>query len=1477
MKSRKNEIKFLLKISICFIIILLIFTLLQGQIKNSSFVSLANVDTSKEFHYLSDIPYKTGTTAWGNVTMDKANDDSLISVKIEGAYYTFEKGIWAHATSTLIYDLSDYSDYDYFTAYIGMNKTAANSSNGVKFYIYTSTDGNNWNLKTQEEPTVMRAGSNADFVKISIKDAKYLKLYANDNGNNGNDHAVYADAKLIKETYKEPGENLVPSIEKLEEDIKTKYAGADLKNNKEYEKTLLQREFINRVGNYALRRLLSENEQNKEVFSWLTNDTENLRLYLVGGKPEGGSYYNSLNVLSKLYSAHKDDLAVETQGNNGRPLKELYRKMMLSISLTHSASVHLWCDVTTKSNPVTRYEIYKKLYSEKKIEYEIFENLTVEEMRWVMNTIISDEEIEWLNFYTKQKGNDNPYGYVRYTSGYNYNLPQYYSAEERANWNKKYYLDQYNITYETKHPRLWIVFEQGAVCGGISKTGSCIWGSLKGLPNTCISQPGHCAYLRYYKNDNGDGIWSIWNNVTNWATSGRTEHLGNRMPNDWQPAGGWAASYILLAQAAQNEYNKYEEAEEVIMLAEVYDKDIKKAENMYRKALEIEKINYDAWTGLISVYEKDSSKTEEDWYNLAKEIVNELKYYPLPMINLLNAIEPHMQDQGYKAALTLLKTKALKDGTKTTTEQYIQPEATIQVANYLLGNTNTSVALFSFDGPNANELRLGSQFDGTNARWEYSIDGGKTWTETQENSVKLKPEQISEENDIKVHIIGVKRTEETIYTIDITKDILPNNLYANDLENRIIGADLTIEWRYEQEDNWTLYSVASPDLTGNKKIQVRKTATGTKLPSDESDIYTFTEDNQPNTRKYIGVSNLSIQEYSTQSNDSKRPFYAPNVIDGNINTIWHTDFRYNVTQQEVKPFITIKLNEPKYISALEFIQTKYKAGDPDFIKNGIVYISEDGKKWTEAGRIENCPQNNELRDITFNKSIYGQYVKLEMETYNMFASLAMVNLFEDITKIENIKPTAGIYYSTQEKTNQHVIARLVNPSTEITITNNNGKDTYVFTENGKFTFEFVDKKGNKGTAEAIVNWIDKDSPTADIKYGLDADKKLLILLDNISEDVYLLDENNKKINFIQVDKNKKVTNITYLDNQGEAYKILDKDENGKTKKITYKNITGKVPSVDKYITILENDVVTSEQYLDSEGNPIELTSKEDKDALKQLQETTRSNPLEYALQTSGEYEFKLLDKAENILYKSIKVDYINNDTKILASDITYNITRQTNQNVEATINPYIIDVNGNKDVDVVLTNNKNEVVNNKHIFTENGKFIFKYKEASDKDNWEEKQHEARVDWIDKTAPTAQISYNIKEPTKQSVVATLVNESEEIIIINNGTSKEHIFTKNGEFVFEFIDKAGNKGSATAKVDWIKTEQEKPAENQLGDINKDGKITATDLLLLKRHLVAGKKQEWILKGDEFKLGDINKDGKITATDLILIKRLVLKQIK
>ena len=1470
------------------------------------------------YKYLSDIEYvkDKSSVEWGSITLDSnletTYNDGLITLIVDGKKKRFLKGITAHATSTLIYDISSYN-YDYFSTYIGLDESRSSLGNGVKFSIYTSVDGENWDLKSEDNPPVLKGDSNALFEKIDIKGAKYLKLYCSNNGNNASDHSVYADAKLYKEGYEEQATENVDFIKTLEEYdnlLKDKTLEQQLKDD---ELTLLQRTFVNNVGYDLLQSIVSLNEENKQAVEWLMTDINNLRLYVLGGAPDGGSYYNSIKELARLYKSYKKDFKNTEPTNNkwypNMTKGDVYKKMAISLSLTHSTKVGYWAQIdhpSNRSDSLVRYSIYKQLYDDGKFVVSKrqdhtpwFEALTVEEMRYVMNNITDDEELIWLNEYTQKRIDEHPNEEEKYLQPHTYiayvwpdfENPIFHDPEKKDYWDNLFegIFSKYHVTYSTENDHVykaWMSMRNeygtGAVCGGISKLGAHIR-AAHGTPASVIGQPGHAAIIYYRKNEDGKGYWTIDNDVSGWAQSGKTERLSIRMPLGWgndSYVNGYAATYIVLAQEAMNDNVNYEKAEKIIMTAKLYEGDLKKQEELYRKALETQKINIDAWWGLINVYKADNTKTENDYYNLAQELGEALMPFPLPMKNLLDQIKEKITSVEYSFKYTLLETKLLNEGKSyDSTDIVLQPSITRTVASYLLGQMDTSLATFLFDGVEAKKIILSSRFDNTGVRWDYSIDGKKTWKEVafeadEPHKWKLTEEEINSitsENDIYVHIVGTDYTDNNIYKIDIEEQSMLENLYANDLENRIIGVNLETQWRYTEKDKWTLYSVASPDLTGNKTIQLRQGETGTKLASPASEIYTFTEDNQPDTRKYIRVSDLSIEEYSTQSVDKGRPFYAPNSIDGNINTMWHTDFRYNVITEGKNPFITIKLNQPRYISAVEFVQRKYKVNDPDDIKNVIVYVSEDGENWKEAGRIENCSTTNynDLKDITFSESVYGQYVKLHIETHNMFASLAMVNLFEDVTKIEKTKPTAGIYYSTKETTKDHVIARLVNPSTEIEITNNNGSDTYIFKENGEFTFEFKDKNGNYGSETAKVDWIDKDIPTADVDYELDGNKKLLILLDNISEDVYLLDKDNKKINYVDV-KDKKVRSISYLDSSENSYKTVELDENGNITKIKYKNNTGKVTNVVSYVTILTNGEVSEEQFLDENGTSVNI-SDEEKECLRELQQI-KINPLEYTFDNSGYYEFKLLDKASNIAYKNIRVDYLE-DNNIIASDISYSTTKLTNNDVIATINPYMINSKGEK-LDVKIVNNDS---NNQYIFKENGEFVFKYKDALDTESVEVKEHKVKVSWIDKTSPTATIQYSTQEDTDQPVIASLTGESETIFVTNNGTNRQYVFTENGDFTFEFEDEAGNIGKATAQVNWIKENSDENNEEMLGDTNKDGKITSTDLLLIKRHLVAGENQEWLLTDDKFKAGDINKDGQITATDLLMIKRLVLENMQ
>ena len=363
MKKVDND-KTKIKILIGVLIVLILTIPAMIHISNSA------VATSKQAIYLSDIPYiqEKSFVGWGSITLDKNLQSNanggLITLMIDGTKSNFLKGISAHATSNLVYDLSEY-DYDYFTAYIGLDAAMGTSGNGVKFYIYTSLDGENWDLKTPEAPQVFKGNTDAEFVKIDIQDVKYLKLVCDSNGNISSDHGVYANARLIKADYVENTSpiSFIKSVYEYDQMIKQ----ADF-SIEEQELVLLQREFVNNVGYTMLQNIANLDDEYKETLRWLITDKENLKMYIMGGRPTG-SYYNSLKVLTQLYTKYKTDFTNPEVTKYGTVLGDLYKKMAITLSLTHSSTVALWMqpgNPGNQSDAVKRYEIFKYLHANNK-------------------------------------------------------------------------------------------------------------------------------------------------------------------------------------------------------------------------------------------------------------------------------------------------------------------------------------------------------------------------------------------------------------------------------------------------------------------------------------------------------------------------------------------------------------------------------------------------------------------------------------------------------------------------------------------------------------------------------------------------------------------------------------------------------------------------------------------------------------------------------------------------------------------------------------------------------------------------------------------------------------------------------------------------------------------------------------------------------------------------------------------------------
>lgn len=964
-----------------------------------------------DFIYLSDVSAENllkKDVGFGVFQLDKNTSGNRISLMVDGTKNYFMKGLGAHAPATIIYKVSDYVKYyhyERFIAYLGLDSAQGNNGDGVRFTVSTSEDNSNY---TAVETTgVLKGTSNAVYVDIDLTGVNYIKIAISSNGNASSDHSVVADAKLAAKDYKDQSEenSLFKTVEEYDKEIKAyeeEHSGqshAQMLDDEVYRKFIYQRSFV-KAADYQMLKAYLYDESYVKTLDWFLNDMEALDLYTGGGAPEG-SYANFVEVLKNLYISRGSDM----NGANG----SLYKKMIITMALTHSATVTYWADSSMKSDAVRRYDIYKKLYENGLLINDVFAGLKVEEMRWVFNNISADEEIEWLNYYVRNHTNKKnqtewtlnnftpgPYYFITYTMGFNYYQPRFYSEENKASWQQKYYLtneiaqsDVYdiNITYANNHPRLWIVWEAGAVCGGISKTGTNLLTAF-GVPGVVIGQPGHAAYFQYFQTADGKGKWEIYNDVSGWTLSEKGERMLNGWGNsNWDSA--YQGSYVLLAQAALNEGDKYFTSQELVKIADVYRDDPEKQIQIYEEALSVLDLNMDAWLGMINAY-KAAGKSESEFLDLASRISKALTYYPLPMRDILtNLIRPNISSETGKAVVSIYVQSALRAASAATTANTLQPNHCKTMANYLLGYSDYQVASFSFDGDKAGTVVLSSSFSGGNELL-ISIDAGENWinagTVSEYKFTKEQLEAITAENDIRVRFQGT----ESYYTIDITQSSKPSNLYNNDRENRITGNIAGLEWMADGDTHGEWKNLTDQTFfEGNQTILVRKKASKTAAASG-SLSFSFTQDKVDATRQYIPLGSVNFVNCS--SAETGKNGSAEHILDGNIYTIWHTYWNGSDTQR----YITVSFDSPRYLTSIDYTPNR-NAGNGTF-QNVEVYTSMDGESWMLSGTASGWANNADKKTLDLFAPVYTSYVMIKVtKGVGGFASGAMLEFFEDTT------------------------------------------------------------------------------------------------------------------------------------------------------------------------------------------------------------------------------------------------------------------------------------------------------------------------------------------------------------------------------------------------------------------------------------------------------------------------------------------------
>ncbi len=153
---------------------------------------------------------------------------------------------------------------------------------------------------------------------------------------------------------------------------------------------------------------------------------------------------------------------------------------------------------------------------------------------------------------------------------------------------------------------------------------------------------------------------------------------------------------------------------------------------------------------------------------------------------------------------------------------------------------------------------------------------------------------------------------------------------------------------------------------------------------------------------------------------------------------------------------------------------------------------------------------------------------------------------------------------------------------------------------------------------------------------------------------------------------------------------------------------------------------------------------------------------------------------DNIMTDTYNKNNINTEVSI-----EYSTKEKTNKEVVATLK--------SNRTDTVILKNGEVTYDNTHVFEQNGTYTFEYQD------WiglNKKTIVASVDWIDKEAPVANVTYSTTEPTNQNVIATIEN-NEQVQEVEGWTlteDKKTLTKEYGENVEETVivkDLLGNE--------------------------------------------------------------------------------------
>ena len=455
---------------------------------------------------------------------------------------------------------------------------------------------------------------------------------------------------------------------------------------------------------------------------------------------------------------------------------------------------------------------------------------------------------------------------------------------------------------------------------------------------------------------------------------------------------------------------------------------------------------------------------------------------------------------------------------------------------------------------------------------------------------------------------------------------------------------------------------------------------------------------------------------------------------------------------------------------------------------------------------------------------------------------------------DNTAPNVDVEYNTKLPAKSVLVTLTSNEEIQgiegWTLSEDKKVITKEYDENIGETITIRDLAGNETEASIEIKNIDKTGPDVKVEYStkeLTRENVLVTLTSN---------EEIQEIEGWELSEDKKVLTKEYSANTKEIIIVEDLLENKSEVEIEINNIdkNGLIETIE-YSTknpTKENvkvTIVTNEEIEEIEG--------------WELSENKKELTKEYS--ENEEETIVIRDIKGNELKINIKVENIDREEpKIQVEYSTKEITKD-NVIVTVTSNEEIQEIEG-----WTLSSDKLELTKE---YSQNTTETVTIKDLAGN----EIRANIEISNIDKTAPNVNVEYSTKNPTRENVKVTItsneqIQEVEGWTLSSDKKTLTKEYTENTKETITIKDLVGNETQVNIEI----TNIDKTPDITVGDINQDGKIDVTDFLMLKRHLVAGNRNNWKLTGDNLLAADMNENGVVDITDMLMLKRVIVENI-